>query len=391
MSFPLKELERYNTMSKIKVLQLHPRYNIRRSSISDLGEQIFKALPSEQYTTVNGFFSGRPAEGEPVSCADHSIYFEFTEKQLKGLRLYVLWKLYKYLKKEKFDVVICNRYKPVNVLMTLASFMNIPLCIGIVHGFGDYDRPYRRNQIRKRINKNWRFIGVSPAVQEYLVSLKAGFTSENTVSITNAIDTQEAIKSQLSKEEARKTLHIPPCKILIGALGRLVPVKGHKYLIEAFAMISSDFLNVDLVIMGEGREKDSLQSLIDKYELKNRVHLIGFVEDALTYVKGFDIWVMPSLEEGLGLALLEGMVGGLPVIASDVPAMRPLIQGANGILVEPRNSRALADAIMSVLELTDDERLKLGETALSYVENEHSLKEFQERYLDVISSAINKL
>ena len=391
MNFLLEGLGRCDTVSKIKVLQLHPRYNIKRSSASDLGEQIFKALPSERYTTVNGFFSGRPAEGEPVSCADQSIYFEFTEKQLKGLRLYVLWKLYRYLKKEKFDVVICNRYKPVNVLLTLASFINIPLCIGIVHGFGDYDRPYRRNQVRKRISKNWKFIGVSPAVQEYLVSLKTGFTSENTISITNAIDIQEAVKSQLSKEEARKALHIPPYKTLIGALGRLVPVKGHKYLIEAFVMISSDFPNVDLVIIGEGREKDSLQNLIDKYELKDRVHLTGFVEDALTYVKGFDIWVMPSLEEGLGLALLEGMIGGLPVIASDIPAMRPLIEGANGILVEPSNSSALAAAIITVLELTDDERLKLGEAALSYVESEHSLQKFQERYLEVISSTSNKL
>lgn len=377
-------------MRKIKILQLHPKYNIKKSDISDLGEQIFKALPQEEYITVNGFLSGKPVGGEPISCADKSIYFEFTNKQLKGLRLSALWKLYKYLKEERFDVVLCNRYKPVNIMLTLSRFISISLCVGIIHGFGDYERRYRRIQAKKRINKNWRFVGVSPAVKDYLIDLNSGFTEKNTLSITNAIDVKQAVEVQLSKEESRKSLNLPEEKILIGALGRLVPVKGHKYLIEAFCSIAVDYPNVDLVIIGEGREKENLEKLIEKYRLKNRIHLTGFIEDALAYIKAFDIWVMPSLKEGLGLALLEGMTAGLPIIASDVPAMNPLVKGAKGTLVEPGNSFELANALSNMLKLTPSERLELGREAFAYVEKEHSLECFKKQYLSLISSVRSK-
>lgn len=371
---------------KIKVLQLHPKYNIKSIDVSDLGEQVLKALSGSEYITVNGFLTGKPKDGEPVSCADRSVYFEFKEKQLKGLRLKVLWEMYKFLKEEKFDVVLCNRYKPVNIMLSLSKFLKIPLCVGIVHGFGDYDRYYRKQQLKRNISSNWRFVGVSTAVKNYLISLNCGLTENNTLAITNAIDIQQAKDLQVTKEEARAFLKLPAEKIIIGALGRLVPVKGHTYLIEAFSKVAMSFPEVDLVIIGEGRERDKLQKLINEYQLNSRVHLTGFVENALEYVKAFDIWVMPSLQEGLGLALLEGMTASLPIIASDVPAMRPLVEGARGTLVEPGNSTALAEALRRMLSLSSAQRLELGEYAFNYVEAEHSLQDFQKQYLALIES-----
>ena len=86
---------------------------------------------------------------QPVSCADTSVYFNFKAGEMKGLRLKVLWKLYRFLKEKQFDVVICNRYKPVNMLLTLNKWLDIPLCIAVVHGFGDYDRAYRKKHLAR--------------------------------------------------------------------------------------------------------------------------------------------------------------------------------------------------------------------------------------------------
>ncbi|MDY0250640.1 MAG: glycosyltransferase [Pseudomonas sp.] len=378
------------TLSKIKVLQLHPKYNIRSTDISDLGEQIFKALPENRYITINGFFSGRPREGDPVSCANQSIYFEFTGQQLKGLRIFALWKLYKYLKKENIDVVICNRYKPVNMLLTLSRFMKIPLCIGIAHGFGDYDRAYRRNQVKKRVNKNWRFVGVSPAVKDYLLSLKSGFTEENTVAITNAIDTEKADSIMLDKSAARAELRLDPSVKIIGALGRLVPLKGHANLIKAFSVVSKDYPDTHLAIIGEGREQANLENLIQTLNLQDRVHLLGFHPDAIRLAKAFDIWVMPSFKEGLGLALLEGMCARLPIIASNVPAMLPLINGAGGIVIDPHNIEDISAALVSYLNKSYQERSLLGDNAYKYLVDNHSIKEFKVKYLDLIENGLKK-
>ncbi|MDY0206357.1 MAG: glycosyltransferase family 4 protein [Pseudomonas sp.] len=375
-------------MNKIKVLQLHPKYNIKKTDISDLGEQIFKALPDDRFTTVNGFFAGRPTEDEPISCADQSIYFDFTDKQLKGLRITALWTLYKYLKKEQFDVVICNRYKPVNMLLTLSRFLNIPLCIGIAHGFGDYDRAYRRKQVKKRINKNWKFVGVSPAVKDYLLGLKSGFTEKNTVSITNAIDTEKAKEIILDKSTARAELALDQSIEIIGALGRLVPLKGHANLIKAFAAISMDYPNAHLAIIGDGREKNNLHNLILELNLAGRVHLLGFQPDAIRLAKAFDIWVMPSFKEGLGLALLEGMCAKLPIIASDVPAMLPLIKGAGGLVIDPHNIKDIADALRDYLDKSAQDRVELGENAYKYLVNNHSIKEFKIKYLELIENGL---
>ena len=376
-------------MSKIKVLQLHPDYNIKKIDISDLGEQIFKGLPREQYTTVNAFFSGKPNEGQPVSCADESVYFEFTRKQLKGLRIGVLWKLYKYLKKEKFDVIICNRYKPVSLLLTLSRFINIPLCIGIVHGVGDYDRAYRRRQVRKRLSGNWKFVAVSDAVKNYLFDLKTGFNEKNTVTITNAIDAKKAENIILDKKAAREELGLDQSIQIIGAVGRLVPLKGHANLIKAFSTISESYPNTHLVIIGDGREKANLESLVKSLKLQSRVHLLGFQPDAIRLAKTFDIWVLPSFEEGLSLALLEGMCAKAPIIASNIPAMLPLIEGAGGIAIDPYKAEELSDALVEYLNKSDQERLLLGEKAYKYLLDNHSISAYKEKYLKLIEEGLN--
>lgn len=369
-------------------MQIHPKYNIKPIDVSDLGEQIFKGLPKDEFHTVTAFLTGKPRLGDPESIADESIYFEFSNRQLKGWRIFALWKLYKYIKSEKFDIVVCNRFKPVNMMLILNRYLNVKMCIGIVHGFGDYDRSYRKKQLRKWVMPNWKFIGVSPAVKDYLMNLKSGLTENNTLAITNAIDIKKAEEIQLSKQKSREYLGLPQNKLIIGAVGRLVSVKGHKFLIEAFSIVSKTYPESELAIIGDGKELESLQKQINDLGISSKIHLLGFRQDALQYIKAFDIFVMPSLAEGLGLALLEAMSAKIPIIASSVPAMLPLITGAGAQSVQPGNVNDLVIALSNYLEITDAEREGLGNNAYNYLCGMHDLKSFQKKYLEIFRSVI---
>lgn len=353
---------------RFKVLQLQPDYNVKSHDFADLAEQIVKALPDERYEVTAAFLRGRPGPNDPVSRADHSVYFEFSDKSLKGMRLRAMWRLYQFCRKEKFDVVICNRFKPVNMMLALNRWLKVPLCIGISHGFGEYDRFYRRRQTQRLIDRHWRSVGVSPAVKQYLLDCRCGFTDQNTWAITNAIDIEQAEALQHSRERSRELLGLDPTVRLVGALGRLVPVKGHTYLLQAFAQLKDKYPQTQLAIIGAGREEANLRAEIQRLGLEGRTHLLGFKENALQYVRAFDIWTMPSLAEGLGLALLEGMSGRLPVIASNVPAMLPLIEGAGGLAVEPANVPSLAAALDAYLGLSDEELVAKGQQAYRYLQ-----------------------
>ncbi|MEF8722253.1 glycosyltransferase family 1 protein [Candidatus Accumulibacter phosphatis] len=379
-------------MSKrIKVLQLQPDYNVKAHDFADLAEQIVKALPAERYEIVAAFLRGKPQQGEPVSRADRSVYFEFSDPQLKGLRLQAMWQLYRFCRAESFDVVICNRFKPVNMLLQLNRWLRVPLCIGISHGFGEYGRYYRRLQARSLIDRAWRFVGVSPAVKQYLLDCKCGFTQQNTVAITNAIDIAQAEGLQLPRDEARRLLGIDQQVRLLGTCGRLVPVKGHVYLLQAFARLKDIYPRATLAIIGRGREEPRLLAEVDRLGLQGRVHLLGFRADALQYIRAFDIWTMPSLAEGLGLALLEGMSGHLPVIASSVPAMLPLIQGAGGLAVPPGDVNALTSALADYLRLSDQELQERGERAYAYLCASHDIESFRQQYLRLVDESLAQL
>jgi len=287
-------------------------------------------------------------------------------------------------------VVICNRFKQVSLMMWLNRLLRIPVCIGISHGLGEYDAFLRRQRARALIDSAWRFVGVSPAVKAYLVGKSCGFSERNTTTINNAIDIARAESEQYPREEARALLNLPSGQgiRMIGAAGRLVRIKGHSYLIKAFAAICDKHPDAHLAIIGNGREESALRTEIAQLGIQDRVHLPGFVAGAKRYVRAFDIWTMPSLTEGLPLALLEGMIGHLPIIASDIPAMRFLIDGAGGIAVAPADSEALAAALDQYLSLSSAELKAKGETAYGYLCRNHGIDEYRAKYLDLIEDAL---
>ncbi len=373
---------------RIKVLQLQPDFNVKHHSFADLAEQIVLSLPAGDYEVVSAFLKGRPAGDDPVSRAERSVYFDFSDAQLKGARLRALWRLFRFCREERFDVVICNRFKPVNMMLLLNRWLRIPLCIGIAHNLGDYERSYRRRQVSLRADAHWRFVGVSAAVRDELIGYGSGFTPQNTVAITNAIDIDQAESLQLDRDAARQALGLSATARVIGTIGRQVPVKGYRYLVQAFARIADKYADAQLILIGDGREHAGLKDEVARLGLEGRVLLPGMRPYAMQYVRAFDVWIMPSLAEGFPLALLEGMSGRLPVIASDIPSMHELVAGAEGLLVPPTDVDALAEAMDCYLAVSPDELRSKGVRCYNYLKAHHGISEYRAAYRKLIESGL---
>ena len=133
----------------------------------------------------------------------------------------------------------------------------------------------------------------------------------------------------------------------IVAVGRLSTEKGFEFLLKALTHVVNKFVDVSLVILGEGGKRQKLQNLINRLKLQERVKMPGFVQDAAATFSCFDLLVMPSLTEGLPITLLEAMRAKLPVIASRVGGIPTVIKnGDSGFLVNPGDEKELASAIM---------------------------------------------
>jgi hypothetical protein len=145
---------------------------------------------------------------------------------------------------------------------------------------------------------------------------------------------------------------VPDDAQVVVTVGRQEYQKGHRYLIEAFANVASDHPSALLLITGrQGHATTQLEELIAKLNLDSVVRLLGHRSDVPEVLAASDMFVFPSLYEGLGGALIEALALELPVVASDLPALREVVrEGEDAILVPPGDPDALGSAISSLLD-----------------------------------------
>jgi len=210
---------------------------------------------------------------------------------------------------------------------------------------------------------------------------------EKIIKIHNGIDLNSL--DFLSREEARNCLISKTSLarsdllkrtdlIMVGTVANFYKSKGLNYLIEAIHFLRSDLPGrsdlLKFLIIGEGRQRPQLESLIKKYELENNVFLIGKISDAQRYFKAFDIFVLPSLKEGFPWVILEAMAAQSAIIATRVGAIPEIIENeVDGLLVKPKNSQELAEKIVYLLK-NPELRENLGKKAREKVGRNFSLE-----------------
>lgn len=134
-------------------------------------------------------------------------------------------------------------------------------------------------------------------------------------------------------------------------VARLIELKGHKYVLQALTKVVKHIPDVQLILVGDGTEKENLQHLVEELDLSNHVQFMGFRKDAVAFIANSDVKILPSKSEGLGIVFLEAYRVKTPVIAFDVPACNEvIIQNETGFLVKPFDINELADKIIELLQ-----------------------------------------
>lgn len=154
-------------------------------------------------------------------------------------------------------------------------------------------------------------------------------------------------------QEIRRELNIPEGHLVVTTIGRIARQKGYEYLVEAAnILIKQKNRKAVFLIVGKGEETfEEIQSLIRKYSLDKDVRLLGVRQDIAEILAVSDVFVLPSLWEGLPNVLLEAMIAGVPVVATDIEPNREVIENnQTGLLVPPKSSPALAEAIMAIVD-----------------------------------------
>lgn len=200
-------------------------------------------------------------------------------------------------------------------------------------------------------------IAISEAVEGHLIK-DLGLNEERIRLVHNGIDTtgdggrgtgdglQDA---RGGRKEIRKKFGLSDGPV-VGIIARLSEVKGHRYLITAMKKVIEQVPGAQLLSVGDGKIKNDLEALADSLNIREKIHFVPSVSDTREPLSVMDVFVMPSLQEGLGLSIMEAMLAQAAVVASSVGGIPSLVKdNETGILVKARDPDAIACAIIGLL------------------------------------------
>ena len=207
------------------------------------------------------------------------------------------------------------------------------------------------------------FIAASEAIRQMLVA--DGIPASRTVTVHEGIDVEHV--EAVEPVNVHETFWLPHHAPIVGNVAALVPHKGQRYLVEAAHLVVQEVPDARFVILGEGELREHLERQVREYRLEKHVLLPGFRTDVLGCIKGFDLFVMSSVTEGLGTSLLDAMACGKPIVATDAGGIPEVVDhGVTGTVVPARDPRAMAGAIVALLR-DESRRQKMGQAGLARV------------------------
>jgi sugar transferase (PEP-CTERM/EpsH1 system associated) len=240
-------------------------------------------------------------------------------------------------------------------------------------------RDRRRNRLRRLLSPliaQW--VTVSHDLRRWLVH-HVGIPGERVVTIHNGVDTGRFAEGD--REGAREALGLPAGAPIVGTVGRLDPVKDHLRLIAAFRSVVARRPDALLLIAGDGPLRDDLRGAVEAAGLQGSVRLLGERADVPRVLAALDVFTLPSIAEGISNTILEAMASGLPVVATNVGGNPELVEdGVTGRLVEPRQTEALAAALLGYVNDPVLARLH-GKAGRQRCVGEFSLERMAARYL----------
>jgi len=280
---------------------------------------------------------------------------------IKDIR--AVYELIKIIRQEKPDVVHTHTSKAGMLGRLAAKIIKTPHIVHTPHGhvfYGHFGRLL--SWIFLRLERLFacftdRLISLSEGESKDYAELSV-YPADKIVKIHSGVNIQGFESSNINIIDKKRSLGIGPIGCCIGFVGWLLPIKGPMHLLRAMKYVWQDFGDVNLVFVGKGDLDVDLRSEALSLNQNGKVKFLGWRKDIDEIMQVFDIFVLPSLNEGMGRVLVEAMAAGKPIVASNVGGIPDLVKPSeNGLLVPPGDEKALADSIKRLIKNPEEAKL----------------------------------
>jgi glycosyltransferase involved in cell wall biosynthesis len=260
------------------------------------------------------------------------------------------------MRRERFHLIHTHGYFAGTFGRLAALLAHVPVIIAHVHS--TYYNYGKRHLLVERFLSFFtdRIICISRAVERF-VTVNERIRSEKTCLIYNAVEPPDHLLNDHQRKERRLSLGFDAEAIVIAVVASLTANKGHGILLTAFKEAFGSHPSIRLLIVGDGPLREQLETTTRQLMMDQAVVFAGIRRDVFSLLQSSDVFVLPSQDrEGLGVALIEAMAVGLPVIGTNVGGIPEVIEdGENGFIVSPRSSEQLAEALK---KLVNDQALR---------------------------------
>ena len=230
------------------------------------------------------------------------------------------------------------------------------------------------------------FIAASDAIRQMLVG--DGVPQDQTVTVHEGVDIEHLVAA--APVNVHEALFLPHHAPVVGNVAALVPHKGQRHLIEAAHLIVQVLPDARFVILGEGELREPLEHLVRDYHLEKHVLLPGFRTDVIGWIKGFDLFAMSSVTEGLGTSLLDAMACSKAIVATRTGGIPEVVDDqVTGLLVEPRNHHEMAAAIVRLLS-EDSSRQEMAAAGFARVSERFTVERMVAETLEAYARVAGK-
>lgn len=328
-------------------------------------------------------------------CAGEELKNYYEEKGIKTfiadiskLNPSEIGKIKKIIKDENIDIVHAHDVKPSIAGYLAARSLKVPV---ISHIHVNY-LWMKDNKIMTLIDRYFRnkyrlSIACSELVRDYYLENNSKVQPQSVLYLDNAFNFSEFEKVNIvDKDKFKDQLNVNKDKYIFGFLGRLIAVKGADLLIKSFANIASKNDDAMLMIVGDGEERSKLEELVKQLNIEDKVYFAGYQKNVYDYMNIFDCFILPSIREGLPIAVLEAMAMKKPVISTPVAGLAKLIKNKqNGIMLTKRTEDELTES-MTMLYENRQLGVEIGENAHNYLIENYNIKAYINRLEEIYKS-----
>jgi glycosyltransferase involved in cell wall biosynthesis len=292
------------------------------------------------------------------------------------------YRLVQYLQASPPDIVHCHSRRGADVLGGLAaSFADVPAVVS-----RRVDNTELRLMAALRYRPFRKIIAISNVVAEVLRD--HGVDADRIEVIRDAVD-MAPFAAPADCAAFRREFDIPDSTLVLAAAGQLIPRKGHRYLLQAFAGLIQSRPDIRLIIFGEGHLDAELREQAAALGLGGAVQFAGFRHDLDAWMGCFDIFVHPALAEGLGVVTLKAAAAGVPVVGFAAGGLvEAVADGVTGILVPPEQTERLQGAIAKLAE-DAGLRERMGRAGRDRMCNDFSIATMTDKHVALYESIVH--